>query len=130
MSISGNNIAVNGAPGSVLNGNGSSWWDGQGGNGGKEKPKFFKVHKLDSSTISGITIKNSPVQAFSIQSTNLTLTDITVDDSEGDALGGHNTDAFDVSGSDVSIYNAIVKNQDDCLAINSGEVCCCIFVSF
>lgn len=37
-----------------------------------------------------------------------------------DALG-HNTDAFDVgSSTDITITGANVKNQDDCLAINSG----------
>lgn len=42
------------------------------------------------------------------------------DSRPGDALG-HNTDAFDVgSSTGVYISGATVKNQDDCLAINSG----------
>jgi galacturan 1,4-alpha-galacturonidase len=47
--------------------------------------------------------------------------DVVLDNSDGDSQGGHNTDAFDV-GSSTGIYisGAIVKNQDDCLAINSG----------
>jgi galacturan 1,4-alpha-galacturonidase len=47
--------------------------------------------------------------------------DVTLDNSAGDSKGGHNTDAFDV-GSSTGIYisGAVVKNQDDCLAINSG----------
>ncbi len=28
---------------------------------------------------------------------------------------------FDVSADDVTIQNSIVKNQDDCIAINSGS---------
>lgn len=44
-----------------------------------------------------------------------------MDNSLGDTQGGHNTDAFDVgSSTGVYISGAIVKNQDDCLAINSG----------
>ncbi|KAL1861932.1 hypothetical protein Plec18170_000756 [Paecilomyces lecythidis] len=122
ISISGTNIAVEGEPSSVLNGDGSRWWDGEGSNGGVTKPKFFYAHNLDSSTITGITIKNSPVHVFSIQSDGLVLRDITIDDSDGDTQGGHNTDAFDVGESTgVEIYNAVVKNQDDCLAVNSGE---------
>lgn len=39
LNIGGNKITVQGAAGSVLNANGSRWWDGQGGNGGKTKPK-------------------------------------------------------------------------------------------
>jgi galacturan 1,4-alpha-galacturonidase len=47
--------------------------------------------------------------------------DIHIDNSAGDTKGGHNTDAFDVgSSTGVYISGAIVKNQDDCLAINSG----------
>lgn len=47
--------------------------------------------------------------------------DIHIDNSAGDSKGGHNTDAFDVgSSTGVYISGAIVKNQDDCLAINSG----------
>jgi polygalacturonase len=39
ISVSGTNITVNGATGHVIDGNGPKWWDGQGGNGGKDKPK-------------------------------------------------------------------------------------------
>jgi polygalacturonase len=124
VSVSGANIVVTGASGSVLDGNGQLWWDGQGSNGGKTKPKFFYAHDLTgSSSISNIYIKNSPVQVFSIDSSSgLTMSGITIDDSAGDSLG-HNTDAFDVgSSSNVYITGANVKNQDDCLTINSGTV--------
>ena len=39
ISVSGNNILIQGASGHVINGNGAAWWDGKGGNGGKTKPK-------------------------------------------------------------------------------------------
>lgn len=46
---------------------------------------------------------------------------VTIDNSAG-ASKGHNTDAYDVGTSTgVTISNAIVYNQDDCLAINSGS---------
>ncbi|KAI1636459.1 endopolygalacturonase [Biscogniauxia mediterranea] len=122
ISFSGKQITVNAASGAIIDGGGAQWWDGEGSNGGKTKPKFFYAHSLDSSTITGLTVKNTPVQAFSIQSDNLTLKDITIDNSAGDAGGGHNTDAFDVGNSDgVYIVGANVKNQDDCLAVNSGS---------
>lgn len=121
--MSGNGVTVRGDPGHVINGGGEQWWDGKGGSG-KEKPKFFYAHNLDNSTISNLNVKNTPVQAFSVQSNNIVLDSITIDDSAGDKKdGGHNTDAFDVGGSGVTIKNANVKNQDDCLAVNSGEVC-------
>ncbi|KUJ08968.1 endopolygalacturonase [Mollisia scopiformis] len=123
ISVSGSGITVNGASGSKIDGGGARWWDGEGSNGGKTKPKFFYAHSLTgSSIIENLSVLNTPVQAFSIDGANgLTLSHITIDNSAGDTGGGHNTDAFDVGDStDVTIANAIVQNQDDCLAVNSG----------
>ncbi|KAL1961730.1 hypothetical protein VTN77DRAFT_1130 [Rasamsonia byssochlamydoides] len=122
VSVSGTDITVTGASGSSLNGDGSRWWDGEGSNGGKTKPKFFYAHNLKSSSISGINILNSPVQVFSIDgSEDLTLSDITIDNSAGDDAGAANTDGFDVGDSSgIVISGATVYNQDDCLAVNSG----------
>lgn len=121
--MSGKNIEVSGKSGHVINGDGSRWWDTKGTNGGKTKPKFFYAHSLDDSSITGLNVKNTPVQAFSVQADNLVLDHITIDNSDGDDNGGHNTDAFDVGNSSgITISNAVVKNQDDCLAVNSGEV--------
>lgn len=77
---------------------------------------------MTSSSITGLNVKNTPVQAFSINGANsLTLDHITIDNSAGDSAGGHNTDAFDIGSSvGVNITNANVQNQDDCVAINSG----------
>ncbi|KAI6089041.1 endopolygalacturonase [Hypoxylon rubiginosum] len=123
ISVSGVDITVKGASGHVIDGDGARWWDGEGSNGGVTKPKFFAAHKMNSSTITGLNVKNTPVQGFSInQAYGLTLQDVTIDNSDGDSAGGHNTDAFDVGSSDgVKILGAVVKNQDDCLAINSGS---------
>ncbi|KUL85175.1 hypothetical protein ZTR_06246 [Talaromyces verruculosus] len=122
ISVSGTDITVTGADGHVIDGDGSRWWDGEGSNGGSTKPKFFYAHDLTSSTISGLSLKNSPVQTFSIDgSTDLTLSDITIDDSDGDDGSAANTDAFDIGESTgIIISGATVYNQDDCLAINSG----------
>jgi polygalacturonase len=76
-----------------------------------------------SSSITGLNVKNTPVQGFSINGAqDLTLDKITIDNTAGDVTnGGHNTDAFDVgSSTGVYITNANIKNQDDCLAVNSG----------
>lgn len=71
----------------------------------------------------GLTIKNTPVQAISVQSDNLLIEGVTIENSDGDDNGGHNTDGFDIGESTyITISNAVVKNQDDCIAIDSGEV--------
>ncbi|EKG17382.1 Glycoside hydrolase family 28 [Macrophomina phaseolina MS6] len=119
VSFSGTGITITGASGHTIDGNGAKWWDGEGSNGGKTKPK---------STIKGLNVKNTPVQGFSINGAeDLDVIDVTIDNSagdetnsDGDALG-HNTDAFDVgSSTNVLISGANIQNQDDCLAINSG----------
>ena len=52
--------------------------------------------------------------------TLLLITSLTSLSGDSDT-GGHNTDAFDVgSSTGVHIDNVTIKNQDDCLAINSG----------
>ncbi|KAJ8113089.1 hypothetical protein OPT61_g4696 [Boeremia exigua] len=124
LSIGGKKITVSGASGSVLNPDGARWWDGQGGNGGKTKPKFLALHSLTGgSTVTNLNIKNTPVQAVSIASCDsLTITGMTIDDSAGDSGSlGHNTDGFDIGTStNVMIDGAKVYNQDDCVAVNSG----------
>ena len=122
ISVSGTGITVKGAEGHVIDGAGAQWWDSKGTNGGKKKPKFFYAHKMLSSTIQGLNVWNAPVQGFSINGASaLTVQDVTIDNSAGDTAGGHNTDAFDVgSSSGIRIIGAHIKNQDDCLAINSG----------
>lgn len=120
--LGGSKVTVTAASDAVIDGEGKRWWDSEGTNGGKTKPKFMYAHDLEDSVVSGLHIKNTPVQAISVQADNLTLKDITVDNSDGDDNGGHNTDAFDISESNgVYITGAVVKNQDDCIAINSGK---------
>lgn len=126
--VEGSKITVTGDSGHIIDGNGAKWWDGKGTNGGKTKPKFFYAHKLsDGSVIKNLNVKNTPVQAFSVQADDLTISAVTFDNTDGDAEDcdgeacGHNTDAFDVGEStNVVIDGCTIKNQDDCLAINSG----------
>lgn len=101
FAVSGTSIKVAGeaSGGSILNGNGASYWDGEGGNGGKTKPKFFQAHDLTNSLIENLEILNPPVQVFSINGvSNLELAYITIDASAGNSLGA-NTDGFDIGSS-------------------------------
>jgi polygalacturonase len=125
LQIQGTGIKISGASGAYLNPDGARWWDGGGGSSGKTKPKFFAAHNLISSSITDLHIKNTPVQAVSINGVNgLTITGMTIDNSAGDSKG-KNTDGFDIgSSTDVVIDGANVYNQDDCVAINSGNVRC------
>ncbi|KAL3468116.1 glycoside hydrolase [Aspergillus heterothallicus] len=122
LQIKGNGITIKGASGAKLNPDGARWWDSEGSNGGKTKPKFFYAHDLTDSSITDLYIENTPVQAVSINGCDgLTVTDMTIDNSAGDDAGGHNTDGFDIGESNnIVITGAKVYNQDDCVAVNSG----------
>lgn len=128
--LKGSNAKVAGLAGAVIDGQGSKYWDGEGSNGGTDKPDhFFKLSDMESSTIEQLTIQNWPTHLFSIDGcSDITISNMILDNSagdeknsDGDALG-HNTDAFDVSSTDgLHVNSATVYNQDDCVAVNSGS---------
>ncbi|KXS19045.1 glycoside hydrolase family 28 protein, partial [Gonapodya prolifera JEL478] len=119
FNIGGSGVTFDGT-GATFDGNGASYWDGKGGNGGVPKPKMFRSLLTGNSLVKGIKILNAPVHVFTILGSDTTFDHITVDDSAGTSKG-HNTDAFDVSATNIIIQNCIVINQDDCLAVNSGS---------
>ena len=123
MQIKGTDITIECANGGYIDAKGALWWDGEGGSGGKTKPKFFYAHSLTNSAINNFYVLNTPLQAISIDgASGLTITNMTINNQAGDSLG-KNTDGFDVGdSSDVTITNSNVYNQDDCIAINSGTV--------
>ncbi|ESZ92089.1 endopolygalacturonase 3 [Sclerotinia borealis F-4128] len=130
--VKGTDITITGAEGHIIDGNGAAYWDGEGSNGGVDKPDhFFVVKDVVNGVISNLNIQNWPTHCFYISGTQgLTVSDLTLDNSAGDAsnsLSGskaaaHNSDGFDISGSDsVTLQNIVVKNQDDCVAVTSGS---------
>ncbi|KAI7090551.1 endo-polygalacturonase D [Hortaea werneckii] len=126
----GTGAKIAGVEGAVIDGNGASYWDGEGSNGGSEKPDhFIKISDMEDSTFSDLTIRNWPTHLFEITGcSNMEMYNLILDNSagdeensDGDALG-HNTDAFDVSHNDgLYVHDATVYNQDDCVAVNSGS---------
>ncbi|KUI61334.1 putative endopolygalacturonase D [Cytospora mali] len=130
--LSGTDITVTGAPGHIIDGNGPAYWDGEGSNGGSDKPDhFFVVKKVRNAIIENLNIKNWPTHCFYISNAiGLTMNGLTLDNSAGDepndlsdgAPAAHNSDGFDISGSDtVTLSNIKVLNQDDCVAVTSGS---------
>ncbi|KAF9010707.1 endo-polygalacturonase PG1 [Cyathus striatus] len=128
FTISGKSIAFNGNA-HIFDGGGPFYWDGLGGNGGLLKPAPMMKIKI-SGVYSNVTVINAPERAYSVSNPGpLVMTDLLVDDSQGDfpndqsngLPAGHNTDGFDCSTTNLVIQNSVVKNQDDCLAINKGS---------
>jgi polygalacturonase len=131
VQIKGKNLTITGASGHVISGNGAAYWDGQGSNGGSDKPDHFIVLKdLINSKVTNLNIENWPVHCFDITGGDgLYMSDLTLDNTAGDAAnsksGGlpaaHNSDGFDISStSNMILANSVVKNQDDCVAVTSG----------
>ncbi|KAJ3110987.1 hypothetical protein HK100_002845 [Physocladia obscura] len=121
LTVTGSGITFESDPSNqgILYGNGQLYWDGKGANGGVNKPKFVSI-RTTGSTFKGIKVINSPVHCFSIGGSSNLIDGITFDNSAGASLG-HNTDGFDVSGTDITVQNSWVHNQDDCLAINNAN---------
>jgi polygalacturonase len=148
--LGGNHVTITAAPDSVIEGNGTLYWDGLGSNGGvpkyvlliltqkcyvliRNRPNtFITIKKMtNSSLISNLTIKNWPVHLFSIQSSSdLILQNLFLDNRDGEApnnrsnglAAAHNSDGFGVKeSSNVAIKDSRVYNQDDCVAVTSGD---------
>ncbi|KAJ8940647.1 hypothetical protein NQ318_012730 [Aromia moschata] len=121
IKISGRGITVLGLLGHSLDGQGSKYWDGKGDGGGKAKPKFFRIEATGGSLFQNINLNNCPKHCVTIaNSDSLTLTEWNIDVSAGDSQG-KNTDGFDIASSNnIVIENSVVKNQDDCVAVNHG----------
>ncbi|QRV95771.1 polygalacturonase [Ceratobasidium sp. AG-Ba] len=128
FSIQGTNIVFNGN-GYTFDGNGPSYWDGLGGNGGVTKPHPMMKIKM-SGTYTNVKVLNSPAHVYSVSNpAPLTMSKLTIDNSAGNAPNSksngkpaaHNTDGFDVSTTDLIIEDSVITNQDDCLALNQGS---------
>jgi polygalacturonase len=65
--------------GHTLDGQGASYWDGQGTGGGVTKPApLLRINH--SGTFTNLKVANSPARAIAIGGSSLTVSDVTVDD--------------------------------------------------
>ncbi|KAG4028806.1 hypothetical protein MFRU_019g00940 [Monilinia fructicola] len=131
--IGGSGITVTGEPDAIIDGNGQVYWDGLGSNGGVPKPNhFIAASKLTGgSIIKNLFIQNWPVHLFTIRDADgLILENLTLNNTAGDApnaasgklAAAHNSDGIDLINSNNTIVrNISVWNQDDCVAITSGN---------
>ncbi|XP_060531822.1 polygalacturonase-like [Cylas formicarius] len=127
LEIIGNSVTVEGTGNHLFHGHGEQYWDGLGGAGTK-KPTFMYLKGTDS-TFKNFKIKNCPMRCVAIDgSNNLVASGFTIDNAEGapgtakSGKEGHNTDGFDIDKSTyVTVKDATVTNQDDCVAINGAQ---------
>ncbi|XP_072381883.1 polygalacturonase-like [Diabrotica undecimpunctata] len=123
IAVKGNNVTVQGAPGSILDAQGEKYWDGQGGAGGVTKPKFFYVQTTGGSVFKNIYLLNCAHFCVGVGAKDTTITGWTIDSVAGDKdLIALNTDGFGVSShsDNILIENSVIMNQDDCVVVNQG----------
>ncbi|KAF8752868.1 Glycoside hydrolase, family 28 [Rhizoctonia solani] len=128
FSISGTNIKFNGN-GHTFDGQGASYWDGQGGNGGVTKPHPMMKIKM-SGTYSNVKVLNSPAHVYSVANpAKLVMSKLTIDNSAGDKANGksggkaagHNTDGFDVSTTDLTIEDSTIQTKMTALPLTRAR---------
>nr|AHJ09939.1 glycoside hydrolase family 28 [Apriona japonica] len=122
LNITGEDLEITGASDHVLDAQGNLWWDGQGEHGGTIKPVFFILHGVKNSVMHDLKVKNTPYHAIWIENSDgVSVSNISINNRDGDTMGGHNTDGFNVwTSNNVTLDNINVYNQDDCVAIKSG----------
>jgi polygalacturonase len=150
MVFGGKGVTITATPDAIIDGNGQAYWDGIGSNGGVPKYFFFSfrvrisrayrirpdhfivVSKLtQGSVIQNLHIQNWLTHLFSISGcADLTFRNLLLNNTAGDAPNArsnglpaaHNSDGFDLSSSNNTlITDSTVYNQDDCVAITSGN---------
>lgn len=133
IKVGGTNVIITATKDAIIDGNGQAWWDGLGSNGGVSKPNhFITVSKaIGNSVIKDLVIQNYPVHCFSISGSNgLVIENILLNNTAGEApnnrsnglAAAHNTDGFDISSTDgLVLKDSTVLNQDDCVAVTSGN---------
>jgi polygalacturonase len=133
IKVAGTDVTITAEKGAIIDGNGQAWWDGLGSNGGVAKPNhFITISKaIGKSVVKNLVIQNYPVHCFSISGSNgLVVENIFLNNTAGEApnsrsnglAAAHNTDGFDISSTDgMVLRDSKVLNQDDCVAITSGN---------
>ncbi|XP_057658693.1 polygalacturonase-like isoform X1 [Diorhabda carinulata] len=124
VKVVGDNVTVEGAPGSILNAQGEKYWDGQGGAGGVTKPRFFYIQTTGGSVFRNIYLLNCPLFCLIIAAQDISVTGWVLDSVAGDKdLIALNTDGIGIStnSNNVLVENCTVLNQDDCIVVNAGN---------
>lgn len=114
-------IAITGK--GAIDGQGSPWWPYAKVKGAR-RPRMIALKECTKVLIENLTLKNSPMFhiAISGKSSNVTVSGVIVraPASDDPVDPSHNTDACDVSGSDILVKNCDISTGDDDFTCGGG----------
>lgn len=110
-----NTFAFYGDEGSVIDGNGATWWSGSG-----ERPDFISFEKCKNYELYGLSVINSPNHTIRLSDCKKgKIHDLVIEAPQNSP----STDGIDPMSNvdDLEIYNCQISNGDDCIAINANS---------
>ena len=113
------NIEISGS--GMIDGQGAPWWPGYKTN---TRPSMISLSSCNRELIQNVTLSNSPMFHIAIggSAKNSTVQGVTVwsPSSEDPVTPSHNTDACDVSGTNVLVQNCHISEGDDNFTCGGG----------
>jgi polygalacturonase len=109
-----NDIEISGS--GAIDGQGAPWWPGYKTN---SRPIMIRFSGCNRQLVQDVTLSNSPMfhLSFSGSKGNITVQGVTI---RAPASGGHNTDACDVSGTNILVQNCDISVGDDDFTCGGG----------
>jgi polygalacturonase len=116
------NIEISGF--GAIDGQGSPWWHSLDTNSATLRPIMIRLSGCNRQLIQNITLSNSPMfhMSFSSSKGNIWVSNVTVlaPSSSASPQPSHNTDACDVSGTNVLVQNCNISTGDDDFTCGGG----------
>lgn len=107
---------------SWINSYGQAWWDANpvNGTGIANRPHLMSFNTTNGSMSK---FKSRKPIGWNVQlvGSNITITDTIIDAYSTSGSFPFNTDGFDVTGTNINIYNSVIFNGDDAIAVQSGS---------
>lgn len=105
-----------------INSYGQAWWDSNpvNGTGVPSRPHLMRFNTTNGSLQN---YKSRKPIAWNVQliGNNITVIDAIIDAYSTTHSFPFNTDGFDVTGTDIRIFNSVIFNGDDAIAVQSGS---------
>ncbi|KAM0813002.1 putative exopolygalacturonase X [Seiridium cardinale] len=120
--LGGTDVNIYGDGVGVIDGAGQAWWEAFASNASLLRPILFVTDGLESGSITGLNLVNSP-NWFNLiaNTTDVLISDITINVHAVD-VAAKNTDGWDTYRSDgIVIQNSVINNGDDCVSFKPNS---------